>query len=362
MSKKILIICPFPEGVAAGQRLKYEQYLDDWRLNGFSITMSSFMDMKMWGCVYTKGNYLAKIIGTLRGYLRRLRDIFIFHRYDLVYVFMWVTPLGPPIFERIARLRCKTLIYDIEDNIIIKKSINVNPLVSIIKGTSKAKYLIKNADHVITSSPFLNDYCMTINLKQSCTYISSSINTDVFLPANTYCNDKVITIGWTGTFSSREYLDLLSNVFIKLNDICKFKLRVIGNFEYQLPGINLEVIQWTKINEVADLQGIDIGVYPLVVDEWVLGKSGLKAIQYMAFGLPVVATNYGTAPLFISNMKNGLLVNDEEEWLNALVTLINNPTLRRNLGESARKTVLENFSNNVIKEKYLSVLNKELKN
>jgi len=154
------------------------------------------------------------------------------------------------------------------------------------------------------------------------------------------------------------YLDLLRNVFLELNKRIDFKLRVIGNFQYELPGIDLEVIQWTKEREVEDLQGIDIGVYPLVQDEWVLGKSGLKAIQYMAFGLPTVATNVGTTPRIIKHMANGWLVKTDEEWIDALETLIKNPELRRNMGEAARLTVLESYSTRVIKSTYLSILNK----
>jgi glycosyltransferase involved in cell wall biosynthesis len=149
----------------------------------------------------------------------------------------------------------------------------------------------------------------------------------------------------------------LRNVFLELNKLLDFKLRVIGNFQYDFPGIDLEVIQWTKEREVEDLQGIDIGVYPLVQDEWVLGKSGLKAIQYMAFGLPVVATDFGTTPRIIKHMANGWLVKTDEEWIDALETLIKNPELRRNMGEAARLTVLENYSTHVIKSTYLSILN-----
>ena len=70
------------------------------------------------------------------------------------------------------------------------------------------------------------------------------------------------------------------------------------------------------------MQGIDIGVYPLPNDNWVLGKSGLKAIQYMAFGIPCVASNVGTTPLIIKDRVNGLLVKSEEEWVDALEELI----------------------------------------
>ena len=345
--KSILVICPFPQGVAAGQRLKYEQYLNHWQENGYEITISSFMDMPMWKIVYTPQNYMSKIFGTLRGHCRRLCDIFRVSRYDLVYIFMWVTPFGSSTFERLYRLLSNHIVYDIEDNFLEEQK-GLNPLITMLKGTGKARYLIKTSDHVITSSPFLNDYCLGVNLKKASTFISSSVNTKYFTPKNTYNNKKKVTIGWTGTFSSKRHLDLLENVFLQLNKRIDFKLRVICNFHYN---------QWTKKTEVKDLQGIDIGIYPLVQDDWVLGKSGLKAIQYMAFGLPTVATDVGTTPTIIKHMVNGWLVTTDEEWIVALEELIKNPKLRQDLGKAARLTVLENYSNDVIKSNYLTILN-----
>ena len=355
---KILVICPFPQGVAAGQRLKYEQYFEHWKKEEYHVTVSSFMDGPMWDVVYTSGNYIPKIFGTLRGYRQRILDLFRFKNYDLVYVFMWVTPFGSSFFERLTYFLSNNLIYDVEDNVLIEKSNNLNPFVKLLKSKGKTKYLIKYADHVITSSPYLNNYCLGLNLKKKCTYISSSVNTDKFLPINSYSNKGIITIGWTGTFSSKIYLDLLRNVFIELSKHCIFKLRIIGNFDYNIPGINMEIIQWSEHREIEDLQGIDIGVYPLVQDEWVLGKSGLKAIQYMAFGIPTVATNIGTTPDIIQHMENGLLVKTDKEWVKALKMLINDKILRKKLGEAARVTVLRDYSQNSIEEKYVSILNK----
>jgi glycosyltransferase involved in cell wall biosynthesis len=353
---KILVICPFPQGVAAGQRLKYEQYFEHWKENGYEITVSSFMDMSMWEIVYSSGNYSKKVLGTLRGYLRRIKDLFYIHQYDVVYVFMWVTPLGTSLFEIVVRILSKRLIYDIEDNILFEKSNSDNWVVKFLKSPEKIKFLIRTADHVISSSPFLNDYCLESNNKKKCTYISSSVDINRFVPANPYKNDNKIVIGWTGTFSSKPYLDLLRNVFLKLHEKYDFRLRVIGNFDYEFPEIDLEVIQWSKNNEVDDLQCIDIGVYPLVDDSWVLGKSGLKAIQYMAFGLPTVATHVGTTPRIIQHKVNGWLVKTDAEWIDALGTLLKDCELRRQLGEAARKTVVDNYSTQVIKSKYLSIL------
>ena len=120
--------------------------------------------------------------------------------------------------------------------------------------------------------------------------------------------------------------------------------------------MNLDVISWSAEQEVQDLQAIDIGVYPLPVDDWVSGKSGLKAIQYMAFGIPCVATNVGTTPLIIRDGENGLLVQTEAEWLDALERLIDDPHLRRRLGEQARRDAVAKYSTKAIAAEYRHVL------
>ena len=357
----MLVLCPFPQGVAAGQRLKYEQYFDDWRAAGYDITISAFMDMAMWRIVYTPGNYLAKALGVLRGHVRRLRELLRIRRYDMVYVFMWVTPFGTSLFERLVRRLARKLVFDVEDNVILDSGSTslkevVNPIAELLKGPGKARYLIRSADHVITSSPFLNDTCLGINEKRACTYITSSVDTDRFLPATPYSNAAPVTIGWTGTFSSKVYLDLLRDVFRKLATRVDFRLKVIGNFDYELAGIDLEVVRWSAEREVEDLQTFDIGVYPLPLDDWVLGKSGLKAIQYMAFGLPTVATRVGTTPRIIRDGENGLLVESEEEWVDALERLVRDPELRRRLGQAARRDAEAHYSTKAVAAQYRSVL------
>jgi glycosyltransferase involved in cell wall biosynthesis len=88
----------------------------------------------------------------------------------------------------------------------------------------------------------------------------------------------------------------------------------------------------------------------------VAGKSGLKAIQYMAFGIPCVATNIGTTPRIIRDGENGLLVQTDEEWLAALERLIDDPDLRRRLGEQARRDAVARYSTRVIADQYREVL------
>jgi len=354
--KRILIICPYPVNVAAGQRLKYEQYIADWEANGYKVDISPYMRMPMWNIVHKSGYAFKKILYTIEGIFKRALDAFKLRRYDLVYVHMYVTPIGTSFFERLYRALAKKMIFDLEDNRFLGASKETRGLAQMLRSIAKTSYLVKNSDHVITSSPALNDFCLELNKKNKCTYISSSINTERFVPKNNYTNDKKITIGWTGTFSSRPYLDLLRPVFIELKKQRDFKLLVIGNFEYSFPEMDIEMIQWSAENEVEDLQKIDIGVYPLPTDSWVMGKSGLKAIQYMSFGLPCVSTDVSTVQRFVRNNVNGFLVTTEEEWVATLINLIDDPGTRKRVGENARKTVLEKFSTDVVKKQYLAVL------
>ncbi len=355
--RKLLVICPYPEGVAAGQRLKYEQYFDHWRAAGYELTVSPFMDSSMWKIVHKSGYTSRKVFGMFRGLFRTWRMMLTIPRYDGVYLHMYVVPLGSSLPERIVRLLARKIIYDLEDNVTLGQKSSVNPLSALLRGTSKFDYMIRKADHVITSAPSLNDHCLGINEKKACTYISSSMDTQRFNVVNTYTNDKKPVIGWTGTFSSRVFLDLLRPVFLALKKERDFKLLVIGNFDYEFPEMDLEVIQWTSEKEVADLQRMDIGVYPLPDNDWVTGKSGLKAIQYMTIGIPAVATNVGNTPTFISHMENGCLVNTEEEWVEILKTLIDDPELRKKVGMAGRETAVARFSKEAIQHQYLNILN-----
>lgn len=356
IKKRMLIICPYPKNTAAGQRLKYEQYINDWEFNGYEVKISSFMNLRMWRIVHQEGNVLRKIGWTILGLLKRLGDAFRLKNYEIIYIHMYVNPLGNSFFEKIYRILSNKIIYDLEDNRFIGSNKETHGIAQMLRGTEKTKFLVRTADHVITSSPALNDVCKQINEKKQCIYISSSIDTDRFVPNNKYTNEKKVTVGWTGTISTRPFLDLLRPALIELKKQRDFKLVVIGNFEYKFPEMDLEVIQWSAEREVEDLQKIDIGVYPLPIDDWVMGKSGLKAIQYMSFALPCVATNISTVQQFIVDGENGFLVETDGEWTHRLIELIDSPSLRKQVGEKARQTVLEKFSKNVIKEQYLSVL------
>jgi glycosyltransferase involved in cell wall biosynthesis len=359
-NKRILVLCPFPEGIAPAQRLKYEQYFDDWKQSGYDVDVSPFMSMGLFDIVWKNGYFLEKVIGAVSGYLRRLGDLLRLHRYDIIYVFMWVTPLGTTLSERIARLLSGKIVYDLDDNTHIGQDLpqiyNPNPILRFLKNPAKPLYLLRTADYVITSSPFLNDEAQRYSLSKMTTYITSSVDTNHFVPRKTRPSSPKVVIGWTGTFSSRPFLDSLAPALRKLGETHLFEFRIIGNFDYEMEGVDLRVIHFDKATEIEDLSWFDIGVYPLPDDRWVLGKSGLKAIVYMAMGLPVVASPVGTTPSLYARGEIGYMAGTDDEWVAALARLIDDEALRQRMGETARRVAEEFYSKTVVRRQYLDVL------
>lgn len=356
-SKKILLICPHPEDTAPGQRLKYEQYLDYLRSEGYQIEVSPFMSMPFWNIVYKKGYFLQKVFWTLMGYFRRIKDLFRLPFYDGVYIFLWVTPFGPPIFERLFTLFNSKMIYDIDDMVFLRHSSSANRFMEVFKGRGKPIFLMKKAKHVIVCTPKLDNFVQQYN--PNTTDISSTINAKTYIPVNPYSNDNLpLTIGWSGSHSTSKYLHLLKDVFLELQKTHPFKLLVIGDPNFEMKGVNLEAIPWSSATEVQNLQRIDIGVYPLPDEEWVYGKSGLKALQYMCLGIPTVATAIGANFRVIEEGVSGFLVQSPDEWLKALKQLLDNPSLRQKIGEQARKRVEDYYSIEANKHKYLAAFSK----
>jgi glycosyltransferase involved in cell wall biosynthesis len=354
---KILFVCPYPENVAPSQRLKFEQYYPHFKEAGYTVHTSAFISPAFWKIIYKPGRFLAKAFYTLWGYASRILDLFRLRRYDVVYIHLWVTPFGPPFFEWLFRKLARKVVYDIDDLVYLGNvKSKAHPLVTWIKGRKKPIFLMKHADHVITCTPYLDQFVRKYN--QNTTDISSTINTTRYKRTMGYEGNERFIIGWSGSHSTSKYLHLLDAVFQELAKEHKFTLVVMGDADFKLAGVEVEALPWKEEYEIDVIKRFDIGVYPLPDEEWVLGKSGLKALQYMAAGVPTVATAIGTIFRIIKNGENGFLVTTPDEWKQALTKLMHDPGLRRKIGEKAAATVEESYSINATKAVYLSVLNK----
>lgn len=356
-SKKVAIICPYPKDCAPSQRLKYEQYLEFLESNGYRFFVFPFFSNSAWKILYKKGFFAEKICYTILGYLKRFFFLFKLNSFDILYIHLWVTPIGMPIFEWIYSLMGKEIIYDIDDLVFLGVKSKANASIPFLKTSSKTNVLLKNASHVITCTPYLDKYARKFN--PNTTDISSTVNLAEYQFQNKKIDKSPITLGWSGSHSTSQYLTLLKPVFEQLAKKYQIRLFVIGDDEVNFKEIPTISKKWDRKTEVEDLSQIDIGLYPLPNEQWVYGKSGLKAIQYMALGIPTIATNIDTISRIIENNYNGFLVDPDDltGWIKSIQHLIEGEHLYQDFSQKARNTIEERFSVQANQKTYLKVFN-----
>jgi glycosyltransferase involved in cell wall biosynthesis len=106
----------------------------------------------------------------------------------------------------------------------------------------------------------------------------------------------------------------------------------------------VEHIPWSAATEASALCRGDIGIAPMPADHWTLGKCGFKIIQYMAAGLPVIASPVGANAQIVLPGQTGLLPQTDAQWADAVVTLAVDPQLRQAMGAAGRRRVDQEYS------------------
>ncbi|MBL0337310.1 MAG: glycosyltransferase [Chitinophagaceae bacterium] len=269
---------------------------------------------------------------------------------------LWVTPLGCPFFERILLLANKKIIYDIDDMIFLDKVEFIKKnMFQRLKGIKKPIVLMRYARYVIVCTPRLEEIALELNKYRQVIDISSTFDTNRFLPVINYDDKEIVTIGWTGTHSTLPFLEMLQPILSEINSKRRILLLVIANKNYEMTNCQLNLYLGIEKTEIEDLQRIDIGLYPIPMSEWSLGKSSLKALTYMSIGIPFVATAFGTNFRIMEDGVQGFLVKTNQEWVNRIITLIDNVSLRKKMGIAGRKRVEEQFSIKANFPKYLKV-------
>jgi glycosyltransferase involved in cell wall biosynthesis len=258
-----------------------------------------------------------------------------------VYVFREASLLGPSIFERLVDLWKVPLVFDFDDAVFLPYRSPSNGWLSLLKAPSKTRTICRSASHVMVGNNYLAEYARRFNRKV--TVIPTTIDTDTYRVEPVRDTASPV-IGWTGSYSTVQHLDVLRSTLSELAKRERFRVRVIGPSDYKLEGVEVEVVPWRSRTEVQDLAAVDIGIMPLPDNLWSRGKCGCKALQYMGLGIPAVCSPVGVNTDLIRDGENGFLANSAEEWIARLTVLLRSPELRRKLGMAGRKTVEERFS------------------
>ena len=340
---RILFITPYPFDEAPSQRFRFEQYYDLLKSNKIEFDSRSFFDQGTWEILYKPGHKLHKVFGTMMGFVRRMLLMFTVLRYDKVFIHREATPIGPPIFEWIiAKVLRKRIIYDFDAAIWLSNTSANNTIVAGIKWHGKVGSICKWSWKVSCGNDYLCDYARQFNTN---VFLNpTTINTEHY--HNRIQNQETddVILGWTGTHSTVEYLEPLVPVLQKLEQKHSFKFVVISNREPQFQLRSLVYVPWEKDSEISDLLRFHVGIMPLTDDKWAKGKCGFKALQYMALGMPAVASPVGVNTKIIDDGINGYLCETPEQWENALTALLTNRQQRVAMGKSARKKIEDYFS------------------
>lgn len=238
------------------------------------------------------------------------------------------------------------IIYDFDD------AIFMSPLHPERRG--KTACMIRHATKVIVSTQYLVDFCLSNGKKAE--IIFSPVETNRITPA-TKPRDRITTIGWIGSPWTSGFLELVENPLRELSLKYNFRFLTVGsNPLHKIAGINQVSKPWIFENENDELGNVDIGIMPLPDTAYAQMKGGYKLFQYMAAGIPCVASPIGINSTIVKHGENGYLAASESEWYDALELLISNPDLRIKLGSNGRKEAVEFFSREACSAKLLKII------
>lgn len=278
-----------------------------------------------------------------RAYGRRFKALAGARSYDLLWVHCELFPYLPSIIENgAARLAGRPIVFDYDDAIFHMYDENASPAVRMVL-SGKLGPLLRQAAACTCGNEYLRDYAA--RYCPNAIVIPTVVDTDIYLPIER-SRPGPIVIGWIGSPTTwpnvRPLLPLLSELCAGGDTI----VRAIGTGPAaerdRFPGLHL--VEWSEAREVGEVQHMDIGIMPLIDSPFERGKSGYKLIQYMACGLPVVASPVGVNRTIVADGINGYLATSEGEWRQSLSKLIGDRDLRLRMGAEGRKRVETSYT------------------
>jgi glycosyltransferase involved in cell wall biosynthesis len=339
---RLLVLTPAPTS-SASTRFRLEQFFPVLRARGIEPILRPFLDEDGFRVLYRPGHLATKARAAASALVGRIGDLVRATRCDAVLLHREAALIGPPLLEWLMALPMRRpIIFDLDDAVWVPyASPTYGSLLSrLLKAPGKTLRTLAMARSVIAGNRFIADFAGRFNPRVS--VIPTVVDTDVFRPAERRA-DEVPVLGWVGTPSAAQYVQAIVPALQSLARKRRFRLRVVGG-TIDAPGLEVEHREWRLERELEEFRSLDIGLYPLVEDDWSLGKSGFKAVQYMAAGVPMVASPVGCTNEMIDDGRNGLLARNPAEWESQLERLLDDAALRRRLADEGRKDAVARWS------------------
>src|SRR5437763_508971 len=250
-----------------------------------------------------------------------------------------------PLWQlRILRRAARVLLYDFDDALFCRDSYSRKGPMSWAR-LAHFWATVYAADAVTAGNSYLRDQAAQYIAPQRVHHMPTCVQPSLYPLAAHVRHDADAKLVWIGQHSTLNCLNFAQPMLAAAaNGLPGLELRVICNRFPQLAGIQVVPRQWSVATEAAELADADIGVSWLPDDPWSLGKCGLKVLQYMAAGLPVVANPVGMNREMVIHEETGLLAATPEEWAEAIARLADDPKMRRRMGAAGRATVERHYS------------------
>jgi glycosyltransferase involved in cell wall biosynthesis len=203
--------------------------------------------------------------------------------------------------------------------------------------------IMRSAGAVIAGNGYLAQRAHEAGAREICV-LPTVLDPGRYSPARQLRRGNGVRIAWIGQPSGAAYLSLASSALSRAANFGPVCLRVIGAQAPEVSAVSTESLEWTLDSEASSLQECDIGIMPLPDSPWERGKCGYKLIQYMACGLPTLASPVGVNRDIVQHGKTGFLCASPDDWAHYLQLLMANPELCQRMGAEGRKCVEERFS------------------
>ncbi len=332
---RVLFLTLYPDQ-AASPRYRVHQFIPYLESRGIQCTVRAPMSNAAWSRLTGPNRRGRAFWYHARETPARLMQILSAGRYDVVFVQKAIMSAYVRGMDGLLYRRARKLVYDYDDAVHLNPPHPLRAPWDRFEDPMQVWGMIGNADLLLAGNQWLASEAERIGMLAE--YFPTVVDTDRFVPpAETPAQYHV---GWMGSPSTASSLHLVGDALAALRP---GELIVAGADPKQLHSIKAQVVPWRFDTEVQLLQQFSVGLMPLPQDEWSRGKCALKALQYMACGVPCIATPHGAVLDIIHHGENGWFAETETEWREALAAM-RDPALRRQLGEAARATVTEHFS------------------
>jgi glycosyltransferase involved in cell wall biosynthesis len=323
-------------------------------IQGFEVAASRYRVLQYLPYLQSRG-----VEAKVSLYPRTLKENFRFFnslsQYDLV--FLQRKRFSQPRLGLLRR-RARKIVYDFDDSVMYRNSTRENP----VSSTRNRRFaqMVKASDFVIAGNEFLKERVLPFNPRVE--VIPSAIDGEKYSLKTYPYQQKRVTLGWIGDHGSIHYLEKMKPIFERVGEkYSNVDLKIVCDIFFDCDRMKVIKKNWSSEDEVADLQGFDIGMMPLVDDPWSWGKCGLKIIQYQGVGVPVVCTPVGINKDLVKDGVNGFYAMTPEEWETKLSLLIESPQLREQMGREGRRRVLGNYTFQACAPRLFSILNQVAK-